>query len=66
MVVLAAQQEEAAFNDFFAHIIMEFLRAHIQTLVIHYDRLPNFVFPLCSAADTLTTICLAYHELRTT
>ena len=55
MVVLATQQEEAAFNDLFAHIIMEFLRTHIQALVIHYDRLSNFIFPLCSAADTLTT-----------
>ena len=55
MVVLAAQQEEAAFNDLFAHIIMKFLRAHIQALVIHYDRLSNFVFPLCSVANTLTT-----------
>lgn len=65
-MVLAAQQEEAAFNDLFAHIIMEFLRAHIQALVIHYDRLPSFVFPRCSAADTLTSTCLSYHELRAT
>jgi hypothetical protein len=54
MVVLATQQEKAAFDDLFAHIIMEFLRTHIQASVVHDYRLLSSVFPWRSTANTLT------------